>query len=459
VKTESLICWNLGRGDISFWFDVWYKGIQLGALANSEAVDHKLTVRDALQNPDLWANNMYMHQNTICNILSMQDHIADKDDRPVWKPASSGAFSAKDAWNTVRRHGILFPAAAFLWSSYTPVKWSFTTWRAWMNRMPVDDLMQSRGVALVSKCHCCIAPQIETLDHVFASSQIASQVWKYFGSIFPQDSVHATINVYYMQQWHSPGHKLISSFILCNVFGELWVNRNLGKFEARLGFHHKIIAGIRANIHAVFSSYKKFTGRDVMLLSKFDLQPACFTSVSSIRVVWSPPSQGRMKLNCDGAAKGNPGISAAGCVLRDHEGNVVWALAKFLGMKTNMVAEVSALFYGLVQCTQQQQGSVDIELDSKMLVDMLLHKASVPWQCAHMIHQIQVMLQGMDFSIRHVYREGNRVADCLANVACHAGFSFQVYDSFSIPFACKVLLRHDKLGVPVLRCIKLFVYK
>lgn len=38
---------------------------------------------------------------------------------------------------------------------------------------------------------------------------------------------------------------------------------------------------------------------------------------------WSPPHEGCLKLNFDGASKGNPGPAGFGCVLRDHLGRVL----------------------------------------------------------------------------------------------------------------------------------------
>lgn len=47
-----------------------------------------------------------------------------------------------------------------------------------------------------------------------------------------------------------------------------------------------------------------------------------------------------MKINFDGASKGNPGISRAGCVVCDDEGKVLCKGARRLQDDTNNEAEV-----------------------------------------------------------------------------------------------------------------------
>lgn len=42
---------------------------------------------------------------------------------------------------------------------------------------------------------------------------------------------------------------------------------------------------------------------------------------------WIPPPPESIKLNFDGASKGNPGPARYGCVVRNCHGGVVWASA------------------------------------------------------------------------------------------------------------------------------------
>lgn len=54
-----------------------------------------------------------------------------------------------------------------------------------------------------------------------------------------------------------------------------------------------------------------------------------------------------MKLNTDGAARGNPGIAGAGGSLRDYRGQWIVGFAARLGICSNVAAELHALRMGL----------------------------------------------------------------------------------------------------------------
>lgn len=43
---------------------------------------------------------------------------------------------------------------------------------------------------------------------------------------------------------------------------------------------------------------------------------------------WRCPPTRRLKLNFDGASRGNLGKSGIGCIVRDSNGNLVWGMSK-----------------------------------------------------------------------------------------------------------------------------------
>jgi hypothetical protein len=60
-----------------------------------------------------------------------------------------------------------------------------------------------------------------------------------------------------------------------------------------------------------------------------------------------PPSAHFIKINFDGASKGNPGTTGYGAVIRDSKGEILGLIAGFLGETTNNVAELTGLLRGL----------------------------------------------------------------------------------------------------------------
>lgn len=67
-----------------------------------------------------------------------------------------------------------------------------------------------------------------------------------------------------------------------------------------------------------------------------------------VRLVgWVAPLAGWIKVNTDGASRGNPGLATAGGVLRDGEGNWLGGFGLNIGRCTAPLVELWGVFYGL----------------------------------------------------------------------------------------------------------------
>lgn len=77
-----------------------------------------------------------------------------------------------------------------------------------------------------------------------------------------------------------------------------------------------------------------------------------------------------MKLNTDGAAKGNPGIAGVGGLIRGHRGEVHEAFAFNYGKRTCTSAKLMSVLKGLMVAWDCTQRNVEVSLDSKVFVRM-----------------------------------------------------------------------------------------
>lgn len=125
------------------------------------------------------------------------------------------------------------------------------------------------------------------------------------------------------------------------------------------------------------------------------------------------------RANIDGASRGNPGPAAYGVIVRDARGEIVAKLKKYIGRSTNNVAE----YYGLIAAMDYAQShgirALRIESDSELLVKQMrgLYKVKSA-DLQPLFERARKMSQAFDlFRIEHVYREQNRDADALANLA------------------------------------------
>ena len=128
---------------------------------------------------------------------------------------------------------------------------------------------------------------------------------------------------------------------------------------------------------------------------------------------------GRLTVNVDGGARGNPGPAAIGIVLRDGEGEVLEEVGERIGEATNNVAEYRALLRGIELASNH--GASDLELigDSELVVRQVEGRYKVKNAGMKQLHdEVKRTLRGFDsWSIRHVRRADNAEADRLVNEA------------------------------------------
>ncbi|MBI5888811.1 MAG: ribonuclease HI family protein [Deltaproteobacteria bacterium] len=138
----------------------------------------------------------------------------------------------------------------------------------------------------------------------------------------------------------------------------------------------------------------------------------------------SPPVHGAIKkgvyqIYVDGASRGNPGKAGAGAAIKDAEGNVVRKLKSYLGVMTNNMAEYSAMIMALKAARDMGIKDIRIHADSELMVKQLNGVYRVKSHDLMPLFLEATHLLGAfdEYKIAHIYREGNALADGLANEA------------------------------------------
>ena len=75
-----------------------------------------------------------------------------------------------------------------------------------------------------------------------------------------------------------------------------------------------------------------------------------------------------MIVQCDGAARGNPGPAGIGAVVSDTDGEVLAEVAEGIGVATNNVAEYRAAIAGLERARALGATDVLLRSDSRLLI-------------------------------------------------------------------------------------------
>ena len=155
-------------------------------------------------------------------------------------------------------------------------------------------------------------------------------------------------------------------------------------------------------------------------------------------------------MNTDGSSLGNPGSSGVGGIIRNDRGHLVHAFSSHIDFGSNNRAELLALLQGLKACKHLGIHLVEIELDSQVVISWWNRRRCGVWYLEDFWEDILDITNSMVCVFRHVYREGNKVADWLAKrgAAGHHSVWNVIGDMPRIP---RGLIRLDKLGLPSLR--------
>ena len=126
----------------------------------------------------------------------------------------------------------------------------------------------------------------------------------------------------------------------------------------------------------------------------------------------------RYQLFCDGASRSNPGDASIGIsILLD--GKEVHTISKKIGIATNNEAEYQALIDGLNYCVDNSIKEIEVFLDSNLVVEQVNKNFKVKAGNLKVLNsKVDDLIQEFNFiEINNVYREENKRADQLANMA------------------------------------------
>jgi ribonuclease HI len=136
----------------------------------------------------------------------------------------------------------------------------------------------------------------------------------------------------------------------------------------------------------------------------------------TIYIGWRRPLEGWIKLNSDGACKGNNDISGCGGIFRNSDGRWIKGYAKKIGSCDAFHAEMWGLYLGLDMAWRDHISHLIIENDSKLLIDMITGNCTISGATPILVRRIRNLL-ALDWQVqvRNTWREGNRSADWLSN--------------------------------------------
>lgn len=132
-----------------------------------------------------------------------------------------------------------------------------------------------------------------------------------------------------------------------------------------------------------------------------------------------------LKVYTDGASRGNPGLSGAGILITDETGKELKRTKVFLGSGTNNAAEYRALLKGLEIASGLRRKGINkshivFYSDSLLMVKQIKGEFKIKdSQLAKLAGEFigRIRKRKISYSIEHIPRKRNSVADKLANEA------------------------------------------
>lgn len=134
----------------------------------------------------------------------------------------------------------------------------------------------------------------------------------------------------------------------------------------------------------------------------------------------------RVRIETDGASRGNPGEAAGAAVLFDEAGRQVGRVGRYLGTTTNNVAEYTGLLAGLDLALELRATDIEVRADSELMVRQLngVYRVKNPGLQVLYGQVVERLQRFASYRIVHVPRERNRAADRAANETVDRRASF-----------------------------------
>jgi len=160
------------------------------------------------------------------------------------------------------------------------------------------------------------------------------------------------------------------------------------------------------------------------------------------------PPVGVHKHNTDGSFKT---LNAdCGGLIREFNGDIIASFEGTSLVKNTIMAEIQTLKYGVQLSIYLGITNVWIEVDAKLMIHYINGIFNGNPSYFNIIREIHQCLSLITYSISHIYKEGNLVADFFANEGCNV-LDFVNYVGTSIPRKLVGLVRLDRICHPYVR--------
>jgi len=308
-----------------------------------------------------------------------------------WGNSMKGSFTVKEAYYLADTQVINEENQEWkvIWGGNWWPKVSLFTWLVAKNKILTWDKIQKKGFNGPSRC-CLCKNEEETQNHLLINCIFTRKLWIDARKIFcKSETLPRDINAIIFQ-WHKENFQckvvrrawgLIAGFVLWMV----WKERNRRIFQDKAK-DLEIIWKRAVNLMRETILVEEWDAEDWkanqteevilnLLNLNYEMVHHKKNNRQSMRTQKSDkfiyPRDNFIKLNFDGASKGNPGNTGFGGIFRDSQKKIRWIYAEWGGEMTNNEAELWAIHQGLRIAIRNGYTNLEIEGDSQIAIEIL----------------------------------------------------------------------------------------
>nr|XP_016451168.1 PREDICTED: ribonuclease H-like [Nicotiana tabacum] len=168
------------------------------------------------------------------------------------------------------------------------------------------------------------------------------------------------------------------------------------------------------------------------------------------KVLWEFPPRGWIKVNTDGACRGNPRRSSIGFCIRDKVGDLIYAKGREISEGTNNESKTVAIVEALKMCKNLNYFQIWLQTDSLLLKNIIEESWKPPWCINDHVEEILRLNEQSIIKVTHIFREGNTLADHLANYALDEG-NIECHGFWDMDSKGRRIINEDKMQCPYIR--------
>ncbi|KAG7543761.1 Ribonuclease H-like superfamily [Arabidopsis thaliana x Arabidopsis arenosa] len=449
------IRWVIGDGNhAKFWTEKWLLNKPLTEVVTG-ALPHgvlDLRVCEFWQNGSGWVLDRiepYIPAQVVLQLRSVVlDNITGSRDRISWGESANGEFTVSSAYSLLTNNsnprqdmGKLFNR---VWHVIAPERVRLFIWLGMHQALMTNAERQRRHLSDSGICPVCRSAE-ETILHILRDCPAMDGVWI---RLVPAGKRHAFFA------------KTLMEWLYVNLGDDTWVGDSgwSTQFAMAIWWAWKWRCGNVFGVQGKCRDRVKFL-KDLAIEVTLAHEKAAEQQKKQVgrvekQIAWLKPAAGWVKVNTDGASRGNPGLAAAGGVLRDETGKWCGGFSLNIGVCSAPLAELWGVYYGLYIAWERRATRVELELDSEMVVGFLKTGISEYHPLSFLVRLCHGFL-ARDWIVRisHVYREANRLADGLANYAFSLPLGFRFFEV--VPDSVNAILLEDTGGTAFPRRVRL----